>query len=303
METLLVLIVMVFIIIICLIVLKKIEDQRTEILDIMKSKSHQRIVISMTTSPKRINKIYKVIENLEKQTIKPDLYFINLPRVFKRDGSVFTQIPSFLINEKIKLNFCEDLGPATKIIPTCKSTYIRDDDIIFSVDDDISYPSNILQMYLKYHFLYPNAVITGTSLFPLVSERSFGILKECELLEGFSCVLYKKKFLEDIPVHQFEKNIVPIYHYLSDDLVLSNFIVSKGIPILCFTNKNPVINQITPFEYGLQGDALHKGAGGLASTCAPGEHCNFVNYIETIKYMKAHGRYYLKMNENSLRRM
>lgn len=254
----------------------------------------------MTTSPKRIDKIYKVIEALEKQTIRPDLYFINLPIVFKRDGTRFSQIPSFLISDRIHLNFCEDLGPATKIVPTCKSEHITEDDIIFSVDDDIYYPPTIIQLYLKYHLKFPNFVLTGTSPFIINGRRRYD-LYECELLEGYSCVLYKKEFLEDIPLILFDKQLVPIYHYLSDDLVLSNFLLMKGIGILCFSREKSEIRRIKPLDYGLQADALHMGAGGLASTCDNDENCNFTNYFKTIKYMKTKNEYYLTTTESKLR--
>jgi hypothetical protein len=45
----------------------------------------ERIVVSLTTSPKRISKIQPVIECIEKQTIKPKYICLNLPRVYKRD--------------------------------------------------------------------------------------------------------------------------------------------------------------------------------------------------------------------------
>jgi hypothetical protein len=126
-------------------------------------------------------------------------------------------------------------------------------------------------------------------------------MKECELLEGFSCVLYKKKFLKDIPLSLFDKKKVPIYHYLSDDLVLSNYIIKNNIKIYTFTNLHPIIRLIKPLDYGFKNDALHKGANGLAPTCGINEHCNFKNYIETIKYLKKNNEYYLKhFDENTL---
>lgn len=261
-----------------------------------------RIIISMTTTPHRIHKIDKVIRNMEKQTLQPDLYFINLPIVFKRDGSKFNSIPPFLINDRIILNFCEDLGPATKIVPTCKNKGILDSDIIFSIDDDIYYPPALLELYLKYHIAYPNYVITGTTLFDKKNARRFGDLLECELLEGFSCVLYKKFWLKDIPERLFDKSSVPIYHYLSDDLVLSNYLTMIGIGILTLPRGHRLTRQIKPFDYGLQEDALHKGAGGLAPSCKEGEHCNFTNYIETIRFLKKNGLYFLEYSEEDIKR-
>lgn len=276
------------------------ESERIQILGTLRP---GRIVISMTTSPKRITEIYRVIESMEKQTIRPDLYFINLPRVFKRDRSRFIDIPAFLINDRIILNKCEDLGPATKIVPTCKDKRIKETDIIFSVDDDIHYPPQLIELYLKSHIKYPDFVISGTSLFPKKNPVRYGELFECELLEGFSCVLYKKAWLSDIPSDIFDKRLVPIYHYLSDDLVLSNYLIMKGIRIMNFTIQNPVIRKIKPLTYGLQEDALHNGAGGLAPTCVEGELCNSTNYIETVKFLRKHKSYYLTYMEGDIKRV
>ncbi len=245
-----------------------------------------RIIISMTTSPKRINKISECINSLENQTIKPDLYFINLPNIFKRDGSKFSDIPKFLLKDNIILNFCEDLGPATKIVPTCKNDIVRENDIIFSVDDDISYPDKIIQLYLKYHSLYPNHVISGYAGCLKNPLKKHGELSEIFMLEGFSCVLYKKKFLENIPLEMFDKTKVPIYHYLADDLVLSNYLASKEIGILGFGYNHPIIKKIKPLYYGYEEDALHKGANGLS-------HGNSNNYNNTAKFLKKSNSYYL----------
>ncbi len=260
-----------------------------------------RIVVSLTTTPKRIIYIKETIDSIMNQTIKPDIIVLNLPKIFKRDNSVFTKIPDFILqNKSIIINFCEDLGPATKIVPTCISNITNDSDIIFSIDDDVYYPDKLFELYLYYHSLCPNSIITGTSLFTINNSR-FHELKECELLEGFSCVLYKKRFLKNIPIKLFDKNKVPIYHYLSDDLILSNYLIKNNIKIYTFTNTHPIIKHIKSLDYGFNNDALHKGADGTASACNIFEHCNFKNYKETIKYLKQNNNYYLKhFDENNL---
>lgn len=278
----------IFVFVLMLFINKNITEDLT---DIFKPKKG-RIIISMTTSPKRIQKIYECIHSLENQTTKPDLYFINLPNIFKRDGSTFSDIPEFLIKDNIILNFCEDLGPATKIVPTCKSDIVTEDDIIFSVDDDIKYPDKIIQLYLKYHSLYPNYVLSGWSSFRKKPDKIHDILYEIFMLEGFSCVLYKKSFLEDIPDKIFDKNKVPIYHYLSDDLVLSNYLASKEIGILGFSNNHSIIKAIYPLNYGRQEDALHKGANGL-SVIGSNQDANNNNYNKTAEFLKKSNSYYL----------
>jgi hypothetical protein len=261
-----------------------------------------RIIVSLTTSPKRIDNIHLTINSLLNQTIPPDYIIINLPRIFKRNNTKFSKIPNFLItNKKIILNPVEDIGPATKIVPTCKSSFTNDSDIIFSVDDDIYYPPNTLQTFLYYHSKYPDYLLTGSSFMYLSDNNQFYPLKECELLEGFSCVLYKKHFLQDIPLSHFDKKIVPNYYYLADDLILSNFIKSKGISMLSFTDNFSFRKNLNPLEYGLKQDALHKGADNTANTCSQQQHCNVTNYIETIKWLKTYDNYYLKFHEKNLK--
>ena len=252
-----------------------------------------RVIISMTTSPKRISKISECINSLENQTIKPDLYFINLPNIFKRNGSTFSDIPKFLIKDNIILNFCEDLGPATKIVPTCKNNIVRENDIIFSVDDDINYPDKIIELYLKYHTLYPNHIISGYTSYLKKPLKKHGDLSEIFMLEGFSCVLYKKRFLENIPLEMFDKTKVPIYHYLADDLVLSNYLASKKIGILGFGYNHPIIKDIKPLYYGYQEDALHKGADGLSAIGYNNITGNNNNYNNTAEFLKKSNSYYL----------
>lgn len=260
-----------------------------------------RIIVSLTTSPKRINNIHLTINSILNQTVPPDYIIINLPKVFKRNNTRFTKIPKFLTtNKKIILNPVEDIGPATKIVPTCKSSFTNYTDIIFSIDDDVYYSPETFQTFLYYHSMYPDFLLTGSSFMYINDNNKFYPLKECELLEGFSCVLYKKQYLDDIPLSHFDKKIVPNYYYLSDDLVLSNFIKSKGVRMLSFGENMSFRQKLNALEYGFNEDALHKGADYTNNTCNSGQHCNFTNYIETIKWLKSNNNYYLKFDEKNI---
>jgi len=43
-----------------------------------------KFCVSLTTIPSRIKNVYKTIENLNNQTIKPDKIFLNIPNEYKR---------------------------------------------------------------------------------------------------------------------------------------------------------------------------------------------------------------------------
>jgi hypothetical protein len=166
---------------------------------------------------------------------------------------------------------------------------ITDYDHIFSIDDDIYYPPGILEMYLNSRKKYTNQVITGTSLYPGKTVYADG-MKECELLEGFSCVLYQKAHLRNFDIQELTTQ--PKFCQLSDDLVLSNHVIRQGYKILAFGIDNPVIAKIKPLEHGLQSDALHKGASGVTECKPEDANCNESNYNKCIKYLKEKNKYF-----------
>ena len=172
-----------------------------------------RVVVSLTTSPQRINYIKPVIDAMLNQTRKPDRIYLNLPKIFLRNNSTFdTPLPDFITNNKlIYVNFCDDIGPATKIIPTI-SIEQHPETKILSIDDDIYYPPTLIDQYLKYSSFFDNCIITGSSFINNNSdidkrwfENKIQNLKTTphnylfngklvDLIEGFSGVLYKRKY-------------------------------------------------------------------------------------------------------------
>jgi hypothetical protein len=99
-------------------------------------------IVSLTTIPSRIAAIENSLKSLMLQTRAPREIHLNLPHISKREGAPYA-VPSWLAALKsVKLVACEDLGPATKLLPT-----LRDCDsaqLIVAVDDDRIYPPNLL---------------------------------------------------------------------------------------------------------------------------------------------------------------
>jgi hypothetical protein len=96
-----------------------------------------KIIISLTTIPSRINKIEPVIDSLCSQILKPYLIYINIPKKYNR-FSECPEIPSFLkFNKKVRINYIDtDYGPATKFIGSLLNENINSNDIIVITDDD-----------------------------------------------------------------------------------------------------------------------------------------------------------------------
>jgi hypothetical protein len=222
------------------------------------------IVVSLTTSPKRIHSIQPVINSILSQTIPVSYIQLNLPKVFKRSGETFETIPSFLHHDKIKIRFVEDIGPITKILPTLQEKFTHDT-LVLSIDDDTIYGNNMIEMFLKYHKQFPNHVLTGSGhshrlssnqLFPLQHQKA-------TMIEGFSGVLYPYKLFQNIKI---DTSNVPKECYFSDDFVLSNYIHIQKIPITSLEFFKFPIYKINQLHFGFHNDALHKSGNGKKET-------------------------------------
>ena len=237
------------------------------------------IVVSLTTSPKRISKIQPVIDCIEKQTIKPKYICLNLPRVYKRDNTTFAEpLPDFIANNQfVYVNWCEDIGPATKVISTAQVE--RDPDtLILSIDDDTYYPPMLIETFLQFSRWYPDAVITGTSHMKDYRYVNGHYGTYVELLEGFSGVLYKQRFLSGIDLHFLKERSC----YLGDDFFLSNEILKQNVPIVMIGKRIEAIKKIRQLDYGFETDALHRTNKG-----------NIDNYKVCAKILDRHGQLYV----------
>src|SRR5688572_18914575 len=77
---------------------------------------HVRTVVTLTTTPTRINKIRPTLESLVNQTRVPNAIYLNVPYHLKRTGEPYV-IPEWLKElPEVTVVRCEDYGPATKLI-------------------------------------------------------------------------------------------------------------------------------------------------------------------------------------------
>ena len=112
------------------------------------------IVVSLTTHGERVKHIQPALKSLLKQTIKPYKIVVTL------SDADYAKIPSniisFMNEHKIETITCEkDLGPHTKYYFAMQK--YRNNPIV-TVDDDIVYDNNLLELLLKGYNKFPNCV-------------------------------------------------------------------------------------------------------------------------------------------------
>jgi hypothetical protein len=227
----------------------------------------QYIIVTLTTSPRRIAHIRPTIDSILRQDIKPDKIMVNLPHVFKRNNTRFSAIPAFLTeNPTVQINWCEDLGPATKLLGALPA--VSDPDaVLIAVDDDIGFTPDFITKFQRYIRTYPEAALTGSPLrtgIPMRTQTFFAPSRDpalpvvsAEFVEGYTGIVVRRKFMDDFDYDAIVE--APSSCYRGDDFVFSNHLRKKNIPILAVPD---VLDTIRVLDTGLHSDALHLGADG-----------------------------------------
>jgi hypothetical protein len=204
-----------------------------------------KIVGSMTTLPKRIDKILPVINSILSQTRKLDILYLHIPEktlkgesyiipqalidlelktnssTTNKDGNLGTnEIPFFpRFETKFVINRIEkDYGPITKLLPVLDIETDPETRII-TFDDDMYMNKRVVKLLENGTIKYPNTAV-GLSggcvgnfpfLLQLVLNSNNDI--ECDWLQGTHGVCYKREYLnKDSIILAFQGE----FHYLDN---------------------------------------------------------------------------------------
>jgi hypothetical protein len=108
----------------------------------MENPNRSDCVVTLTTIPSRLPHIGTTLKSLMRQSRAPARIALNLPYHSKRESADYV-VPNFLLELKsVAIHRCEDMGPATKVIPTLARETAAQKIIV--VDDDRIYPPNLV---------------------------------------------------------------------------------------------------------------------------------------------------------------
>lgn len=123
----------------------------------LSANSNNQIIVSLTTFPARVNKVWLVIESILRQAEKPDKLILWLSREqFEKESD----LPSSLL--KLKRRGLEIRIVAENIRSHKKYYYTLKefpDFHLITIDDDIFYPSDMISDLLDGHKLFPEAIV------------------------------------------------------------------------------------------------------------------------------------------------
>lgn len=115
----------------------------------------KKIVVSLTTIPARLFDIHTTIESLLRQTLKPDAIVLWLDETRISDADLPLRLKDQM-KRGVEVRFCQDIGPHTKLIPALRAF---PDSVVITVDDDILYPSNLVERLVYNHRKYPSEIL------------------------------------------------------------------------------------------------------------------------------------------------
>lgn len=137
-----------------------------------------QIIVSLTSHPARIDTVHLAINTLLRQTLKPDRIILWLAKEQFPQGE--NSLPDSLTELQalgLDIKWCEDLKSYKKLVPALREF---PEDMIVTVDDDLYYEENMLEMLYKTHLEHPQDIVVnrswrvkvqGEKLIPLASRK------------------------------------------------------------------------------------------------------------------------------------
>eukprot|EP00456_Euglypha_rotunda_P081285 TRINITY_DN7924_c0_g1_i27.p1 TRINITY_DN7924_c0_g1~~TRINITY_DN7924_c0_g1_i27.p1 ORF type:complete len:599 (+),score=23.17 TRINITY_DN7924_c0_g1_i27:83-1879(+) len=192
---------------------------------------HQRVVISLTTTPPRLKNLRQTLNSLLNQTLTPAAIYLNVPWRSTRLNQVY-EIPPAISSLPIIINRCDDFGPASKLIPTLEREQ-HPDTLIITVDDDMIYPPSLVQDLVELHSVWPHAafgfagqLIDLQPNFPPIVRSADKYVNQAaavDILEAFLGAIYLRSWFDD------EIKKIPSACWRTDDIWISYNLAKKDI--------------------------------------------------------------------------
>jgi glycosyltransferase involved in cell wall biosynthesis len=227
-----------------------------------------KIITTLTTIPSRLSYqddqgIKLCIDSLINQSYENYEIHFNIPHICKLSQEEYI-IPEWLEelannNPKLKIFRTEDLGPATKLIPTIK----RMDDldtIIVVVDDDLVYHPDMISAHVENQTKWQDAIVGYDGLrsrnddgqhssffgdsrdYYYTSQKH---ISKVDILQHYKSVSYKRAYFED-DFFEFSNNNLS----WSDDLLLAAYFSYKKRDRIVETHES--IPEIKSFDEWIQ---------------------------------------------------
>lgn len=127
--------------------------------------SDERIIVSLTSWPKRIGNLSNVLPYILNQSKQPDNIIVNLSleEFPKKEKDFPVDFINYINkNDKVSVNWVHKNTKVWKKIFPVLLKY--KDDLVISIDDDFIYPNDMIESFYKIHTNNPNSPISGNNI-------------------------------------------------------------------------------------------------------------------------------------------
>ncbi len=205
-----------------------------------------RVILSMTTIPARDGLRGETLDSILAQTRKPDSLCVFGGGHMWTCNEFMPYAEKFgmasLLEPGLSMHLAEDRGPVTKLA-VLEESWLRDDDIIITIDDDIIYEPTWLETLVAAAEAHPTEAVgfSGWNTYEFIrawkenDPAGGGYVwpnnpGPCDVLEGWAGVAYRKKFFDVDPV----TNVATVLHPLPmfrnvDDVWISWHLHRRGV--------------------------------------------------------------------------
>ena len=235
---------------------KAVEASEKGVTDIKRT---PQLIVSLASYPARINTVYKTIETLLNQTVKPDRLILWLAEEqFPNREKDLPENLLKLVDYGFEIGWCEDLKSYKKLVPALREF---PEDIIVTADDDLYYQKDWLEslysVYLKdSKNIYTRRACRITNqgnifkIAPHYSNTHYEPDFSNQLMGGAGTIYPPHSLHEDVMNIDLIKTLVPTY----DDIYFWAMAVMAGTKIGLIHNKDLNIYNVE----GTQDGALCK---------------------------------------------
>ncbi|WPL46855.1 hypothetical protein [Sphingobacterium bambusae] len=212
----------------------------------------EKVIVSLTSFPGRINRVWIVIECLLRQTCMPDkiILYLSVEQFPNGLSSVPKNLRKYCQKDMLKIEFVsDDLRSHKKYFYALQQF---PEDLIITVDDDIYYPEHVVEELLNLHVRYPEAICSlraysvaklDGELLPYRNWKKVYSFQEptSDLFHTSGAgTLYKKSFFSD---EVFNQNVFKKFCFHADDVwlnIMAQIQGTKTVKSEYFSNLLPI---------------------------------------------------------------
>lgn len=236
------------------------------------------VVVSLTTIPSRLGSLHWTLASLMRQTVAPARIVLNLPRFSRREQCAYDVPEALRRLAAVEIREVDDLGPATKIVPTLLAE--PPDRMIVALDDDRIYPADLIETLERAARADPEAAVTlGGWIVPAdyvdrpttiasnffmrppapVRAPRLRARKQVDVLLGFCAYLVRPRFF-DLAALADWSGAPPEAFYVDDVWISAHCRADKWVVPSRLSNYQPKL--LRGFYRATSLGLINRGAGG-----------------------------------------